>query len=126
METPILYSPTQHSHLLSSLVNIHARCITEPTHTIATFLPPLNLPLMTTWWEDRVKEVEKGDRAIIMQLGKEEVEGKEVIAGVVMLEMPFAETEPFRGVVQKLLVFPEFRNRGLAKKLMAKLEEVAK
>ncbi|KAE8447771.1 hypothetical protein EG329_010165 [Mollisiaceae sp. DMI_Dod_QoI] len=97
---------------------------------------------MTTWWEQRVEEVAKGERKIIIQmattsnskptdtnastntkLGEEWRE--EVIAGVVMLEMPFAETGPFRGVVQKLLVLPEFRGMGVARKLMVKLEEVA-
>lgn len=153
MNSPILFNPKQHTHLLPQLVTIHMRCITEPTYTVATFLPPLNQDTMTAWWEDRVKEVEKGEREIFTQLAPMK-EGEEVVVAVVMLEMPFAETGPFRGVVQKLLVLPEYRyvillaplcssfvkdedwytdgklsvNRkmGIAKRMMRKLEEVAK
>lgn len=72
-----------------------------------------------------MKEVEKGEREIIMQLAPK-IEGKEeVVAAVVMLDMPFAETGSFRGIVQKLLVLPEYRQMGVAKRMMLKLEEVA-
>lgn len=48
------------------------------------------------------------------------------VVGVVMLSMPFAETGPFRASVEKLLVDPEARGRGIAKVLMSELERVAR
>ncbi|ETI21605.1 hypothetical protein G647_07952 [Cladophialophora carrionii CBS 160.54] len=47
------------------------------------------------------------------------------ISGVVSLETPFSQTGPFRGEVQKLFVHPMHRRRGIARKLMARLETVA-
>ncbi len=52
--------------------------------------------------------------------------GEEELAGYVMLGMPFGQTEPFRGIVEKLLVPPEHRNKGIAKKLMGKLQQVTR
>ena len=40
--------------------------------------------------------------------------------------MPSVETGPFRGEVEKLLVSPRFRKVGVARRVMEKLEEVAK
>jgi GNAT superfamily N-acetyltransferase len=48
-----------------------------------------------------------------------------MVAGVVMLSKPPSETGPFRGIVEKLLVNPSFRRRGVATTLMLKLEEAA-
>ncbi|KUJ16770.1 uncharacterized protein LY89DRAFT_782045 [Mollisia scopiformis] len=126
MDEPISYIPTQHAHLLPSLVKIHMRCIMEPPYTPATFLPPLNEEVMTSWWQDRAKEVEKDQRVIIMQMASNATTGKEEVAGVVMLEMPVTETGPFRGEVQKLLVPPEYRKMGVTSRMMAKLENVAR
>lgn len=61
-----------------------------------------------------------------MQLAINEKSGEEEVAGVVMLGMPFAQTGPFRGVVEKLLVRPEYRKRGIAKAMMGVLEGVAR
>lgn len=49
----------------------------------------------------------------------------ELVAGVVTLSKPPWETGPFRGIVEKLLVSPSFRGRGVATTLMM-LEEVAR
>lgn len=47
------------------------------------------------------------------------------IAGYVSLGKPITETGPFRGAVEKLLVHPKYRGLGIARRVMAKLEEVA-
>jgi len=171
MEKPYLFDPVIHTHLIPSLVSVHATCITSPPYTIATFLPPLNNSKMTSWWEDRVKEVANRTRHLIMQLATNVETGKEEVVGYVMckffrtnslpfaissriilsrdiwernfmlflerswlhacwlhcypVDMPFAETGPFRGVVEKLLVSPAWRKKGIARALMKKLEEVA-
>jgi GNAT superfamily N-acetyltransferase len=126
MKQTILYNPKLHSHLIPSLVSIHMICITQPTYTIATFLPPLDQARIQSWWEERTKEVANGNRQIIIQIAPNPSTREEEVAGYVMLGMPFAQTGQFRGIGEKLLVAPEHRNKGMAKKLMAKLEEVAR
>ena len=44
------------------------------------------------------------------------------VAGVVILSKPPLETGPFRGTVEKLLVSPSFRRRGMAMTLIMMLE----
>lgn len=61
-----------------------------------------------------------------MQMAPNPETGESEITGYVMLGMPFAETGPFRGSVEKLLVLPEHRKKGIAKALMLKLEDVAR
>lgn len=126
MDPPILFDPKVHSDLIPSLAAVHAACITSAPYTIATFLPPLNQELMQKWWETRVNEVSEGTRQIIMQLAPNSTTGEKEVAGYVMLGMPFAQTGPFRASVEKLLVIPEHRKKGIAKAVMFKLEEVAK
>ncbi|KAL8879167.1 MAG: hypothetical protein Q9198_003174 [Flavoplaca austrocitrina] len=43
-----------------------------------------------------------------------------------MLSKPQAETGPFRGMVEKLLVSPKWRKKGVGKALMKGLEDVAR
>jgi ribosomal protein S18 acetylase RimI-like enzyme len=81
---------------------------------------------MQSWWEDRVKEVANGNRKIVFQMAPNPSTGEEEVAGYVMLGMPFAQTGPFRGVIEKLFVPPEHRNKGIAKKLIRKLKEAAR
>lgn len=52
--------------------------------------------------------------------------GEDVLAGVVSLAMPDTETGSMRGQVERLLVSPDFRKRGLARAMMNILEDVAK
>lgn len=59
-------------------------------------------------------------------MAENQITGKLELAGYVMLGMPVTETGPFRGKVEKLLVAPEHRRKGIANGLMAKLEEVAR
>ncbi|KAF8139410.1 acyl-CoA N-acyltransferase [Mycena galopus ATCC 62051] len=124
--TPIVFDPKSRGHvaLIPAFADIHIACI-ETDHTIATFTPPLNREVMINWWKDRVQEVVDGKRIIVMTLA-EDAEGQQQLAGYVMLHRPLTQTGPFRGSVEKLLVSPNFRRRGLARKLMEKLEEEAK
>ena len=81
---------------------------------------------MHKWWEARVQEAIDDNRTIIMQFARNETTGEAELAGYVMLGKPFSHTGPFRGIVEKLLVSPEHRRKGIAKRLMEKLESVAK
>lgn len=125
MDPSIVFDPKIHTHLIPSIAAVHAACITQAPYTIATFLPPLDLNKMTTWWADLVKEVVAGKRFIIIQIGSNPETGKEEVAGVVSLDMPMSETGPFRSFVEKLLVLPTYRNKGIAKRMMGLIEEVA-
>jgi len=128
MEAPILFDEKKHAHLLPSFVRIHVACISQPPYTIATFMPPLEtkIPAMTTWWSARITEIASRSRHIIIQLARNPVTGDEELAGYVMLAMPWSETGPFRGSVEKLLVDPAWRKKGVARRLMEVLEQVAK
>ncbi|CZT03731.1 uncharacterized protein RAG0_10400 [Rhynchosporium agropyri] len=90
-----------------------------------TFIPPLSIPRMEAWWTARAAEVTAGTRHIIMQMAKDSKTGIEEVAGYVMLDMPQSETVPFRGGVEKLLVSPRWRQKGIARRVMEMLEEVA-
>ena len=52
--------------------------------------------------------------------------GKQEVAGVVMLAMPFSQTGPFREGIEKLLVSANWRRRGIARALLGILEGVAR
>lgn len=126
MEDPTIFNPKSHSHLIPQFVKIHQQCITSAPYTIATFLPPLDTTSMQTWWEARVQEAAENQRTIVIQLARHETTGKEELAGYVMLGKPISQTGPFRGIVEKLLVSPEHRRKGIAKRLMETLEGVAR
>jgi GNAT superfamily N-acetyltransferase len=81
---------------------------------------------MQNWWEDRAKEVASGNRQIIIQMATSLATGKEEVAGVVMLDKPQSQTVPHTAWVEKLLVLPEWRRKGVTKRMMLKLEEIAK
>ncbi|KAL1310901.1 hypothetical protein AAFC00_001130 [Neodothiora populina] len=127
---PTLFNPEQHAHLLPRFAEVHIACV-QSDHTLATFLPPFNSDCDSTdsrvlkYWEGKATQAAAGDRVIIMQMISPEGGLADVLAGFVMLAMPGAETGPFRGSVEKLLVDPRFRRMGVAKQLMHKLEEVA-
>ena len=125
MEQPILFDPKVHAYLIPSLAAAHSTCILNPPFMIATFLPPLKQNVMQAWWEDRAKEVAAAARRIILQLAPNTTTGEKEVVGVVALAMPVSETGPFRGYVEKLLVVPEHRQKGIARALMLKLEEAA-
>ena len=119
---PILFVPTLHSHFIPSFVAIHTACVMTD-HTIATFLPPLSANVLGDWYHDRATEVSEGTRLIVMQLGKQDDPmGADELAGFVMLDMKATETGPFRAWVEKLLVSPEWRQMGVAKRIMGALE----
>ena len=126
--------------ILSGIARVHASCILIDG-TLATFLPPLNPEVLTKWWTACWKEVQRNERYIVIVLADASDSNTNAslatapdpainalpttIAGVVSLAIPFSETGPFRGTVEKLLVSPSHRRLGLARTLMAKRECVA-
>lgn len=82
---------------------------------------------MFNWWSDTLQSSTNTGIMIFVKMGDAlEPDDKGELAGYVFLEKPFSETGPFRASVQKLLVSPKYRRRGIARILMAKLEEVAR
>ncbi|KAJ7603401.1 acyl-CoA N-acyltransferase [Mycena polygramma] len=122
----VVFDPKNPAHtaLIPSFADIHIACI-ETDHTIATFTPPLKRDTIIDWWAARAADAEQGARVIFMALVGD-ADGPAQLAGYVVLYRPLTETGPFRDSVEKLLVSPTFRRRGLARKLMEKLEEDAK
>lgn len=133
--------------LIVGITHIHASCI-EYDKTEATFLPPLSYTRILQWWHERLNECMTGGRHIWVELQpissrKAQLESplkdnelKPIhvesdpdtpyeVAGLVALYKPASETGPFRGEVHKLLVSPNHRQKGVARRLMATLERVA-
>ena len=107
--------------MLHQFADIQIACI-ESDKMVADFMPPLNAAKMTRWWAEKALQIaaEPSSRHIIFM----EENGR--ATGVVMLEMKTHETGNYRGEVQKLIVSPQHRQRGIARKMMGKLEEVAR
>ncbi|OAL21667.1 hypothetical protein AYO20_11339 [Fonsecaea nubica] len=172
--------------ILDGIVHIHASCILNDG-TLATFLPPLSHAQIYRWWEERLREVGRGERHILVCLSsvrertvtttntpsppwdadgrpwpvilspstgspggtritttstpenptsanptnpnpdpEQQQEQEHLdISGVVTLATPFSQTGPFRALVEKLFVSPLHRRRGIATRLMTRLERVA-
>jgi hypothetical protein len=97
--------------LLPQFVDLHISCC-ENDGTIATFLPPWDRLRMERWYSDRIDEVRSKQRHIFLYFSNaSSIEGQRRLAGLVMLGMPFSQTGPFRGSVEKLFVSPDFRKR---------------
>ncbi|KAJ7157607.1 acetyltransferase [Mycena crocata] len=126
MSAAIVFDPANPEHvaLIPAFADIHIACI-EIDHTIATFIPPLKRDVIIDWWKARAADAAQGSRIIFMAF-VEDSEGQAQLAGQVILFRPLTETGPFRGTVEKLLVSPKFRRRGIARQLMEKLEDEAK
>ena len=121
---PRLFNPKADQHILASLAQIQADCITHDKQ-LATFLPPLSHFRMVDYWREISSDVEKGRQVVIMQLvppGEGEKEGE--LMGYVCLRMPVTETGPFRGEVLKLMVSLKHRRKGVARRVREKLEDV--
>ena len=119
---PRLYNPYTDKQLLPEIAQIHSECITYD-HQLATFLPPLSHTRMLDYWLSLSEDIEKSRTALILQFAAED---EAEVAGYVCLMMPATETGPFRGEVNKLMVSPKHRRKGVARRVMEKLENVAR
>lgn len=131
---PRLYNPQTDTHLLPQLAQIQADCILQDNQ-LATFIPPLDIRTMTRFWTHNASASTVGveptmqDRRgceIVLQMASSTGDGEDVVAGYVMLSYPWSQTGPFRAEVLKLMVSPRFRRRGVARRVMGVLEEVAR
>ncbi len=85
------------------------------------FVLPYSLDDSRTFWRERVlPSVKRGTRTLLVaRLGDK-------VAGTVQLDLEMPPNQAHRCEVSKLLVHPDFRNRGIAKRLMVALESEAR
>jgi GNAT superfamily N-acetyltransferase len=84
------------------------------------FLPPLASAAAEDYWEGVLREVAQGSRVLLVAS-----EGDEIM-GAVQLELANRQNALHRAEVQKLFVHRRFRNRGIARLLMAAVESAAR
>jgi len=85
-----------------------------------SFLPPLPLDAACGFYRRAASAVASGARVLLAGW----VDG--VLAGTASLDLDTPQNQPHRAEVQKLLVHPEARRNGLARALMAALEDEAR
>jgi GNAT superfamily N-acetyltransferase len=99
------------------LVDILSECVTEGSGV--SFLPPLAPELARDFWRDTARDVASGRKVLLAGW----VDG--VLAGTVTLALAGPQNQPHRADVTKMLVHPQGRRFGLARRLMARLEQEA-
>lgn len=85
-----------------------------------SYLPPLAPATAASFWRKASSAVAQGTRVLLAAWA----DG--VLAGTVMLDLDMSPNQPHRADVQKLLVHPDIRRRGLARLLMDRLEQEAR
>jgi GNAT superfamily N-acetyltransferase len=85
-----------------------------------SYLPPLATEVARGFWKRMPTEI-AADTRILLAAWHEAM-----LVGTVMLEFAASPNQPHRAEVQKLLVHPDARRRGVARALMAHLETEAR
>ncbi len=84
-----------------------------------SYLPPLARDVARGFWKRAAADVAAGTRILLAAWHEA------ILVGTAMLEFASAPNQPHRAEVQKLLVHPEARRRGVARTLMTRLEQEA-
>lgn len=124
----VRFSPSKHDKFLPAIIQLHIDCI-ESDGALLRFHPPFTLEKrqrMETFWKARLSQISSGHRITLIALASSDGQQEAAIAGIVELGMTEADTGPFRGDLEMLMVSPHYRRRGLASKLIDALEEIAK
>jgi GNAT superfamily N-acetyltransferase len=85
-----------------------------------SYLPPLTSEVARAFWKRAATEVAAGTRILLAAWDDA------ALVGTVMLEFASSPNQPHRAEVQKLLVHPSARRRGLARALMLRAEQEAR
>jgi GNAT superfamily N-acetyltransferase len=85
-----------------------------------SYLPPLAPGVARAFWKRAATDVAAGTRILLAAWDDA------VMVGTVMLEFASSPNQPHRAEVQKLLVHPDGRRRGVARALMARAEAEAR
>ncbi|KAJ4294819.1 hypothetical protein N0V88_005053 [Collariella sp. IMI 366227] len=124
-----VFSQEQHGHLVPYIAALHASCITLD-HMVGPFLPPLTNEKLLPWWKERIAEVARGTRVIVLLLPESSLGKKPLgteLRGLAMLKLSETETGSFRGHIDAVLVDRKHRRQGGGKALVMALEyEAAK
>ncbi|PNP40613.1 hypothetical protein TGAMA5MH_07610 [Trichoderma gamsii] len=124
----VRFSPSEHDKFLPAIIQMHIDCI-ESDGALLRFHPPFALEKrqkMEAFWKARLSQISTGHRITLIALTSSDGQQETDIAGIVELGMPEADTGPFRGDLEMLMVSPKYRRRGLASKLIDALEDIAK
>lgn len=84
------------------------------------FIMPYDEADAARFWTDKVRPALEGGKLVMLVAW---VDGR--IAGTVQLDCDTPPNQPHRAEVRKLIVHPAFRNRGIARALMAEIETMA-
>ncbi len=85
-----------------------------------SFMAPLSRDIAEAYWRRQVAGISKGTTHHFAAFSDS------VITGTVMLHRAWAPNQPHRAEVSKLMVHNDFRQQGIATKLMQALEEKAR
>ncbi|WP_164012844.1 GNAT family N-acetyltransferase [Pyxidicoccus trucidator] len=86
-----------------------------------SFMPPMTRDKAVAFWRGVAEGVARGERVLLIA---EDREGR--LVGTVQLLTALPENQPHRADVAKMLVHSRARRRGVAQRLMAALDEVAR
>ena len=100
------------------LADVLKACV--DTGASVSYLPPLANDIARAFWRRVASDVAAGSRILLVAW----VDG--VLAGTVMLDLGTPPNQPHRAEVQKLLVLPKIRGRGVARLLMRHAEQEAR
>jgi GNAT superfamily N-acetyltransferase len=100
------------------LVDILCACVDAGASV--SYLPPLAPEVARAFWKRMAADVAAGTRILLAAWDDA------ALVGTVMLEFASSPNQPHRAEVQKLLVHPATRRRGLARALMLRAEQEAR
>ena len=100
------------------LAAILTACVAEGAGV--SFLPPLAPEVARGFWRETARDIAAGKKILLAAWA----DG--ALAGTVTLSVAMPENQPHRAEVAKLLVDPAVRRHGLARRLMARLEQEAR
>jgi len=87
-----------------------------------SFFVPFSIEEARAFWTEKIlPDVKMGVRRVLLAC-----DSNNVIVGTVQIELDMPPNQVHRAAIAKLLVHPNSRGRGIAKRLMLKLEELAK
>ncbi|KAK5988850.1 Acetyltransferase [Cladobotryum mycophilum] len=123
----IQLDPERHQYLIPSIIDLQIDCV-QTDAALVRFLPPFpesKREKMHSFWESHLAQVTAGGRIIFVALVASDGRGED-LGGLVELALPDAETGPFRGDVEMLMVSSGHRRKRLGNRLMDALEELAR
>lgn len=100
------------------LADILAACVAAGDASVE-WLAPMPVEAAREYWRSATQQLAGGKRAILAAW----LDG--ALAGSVTLDLAFPQNQPRRAQVEKLLVDPAFRRRGVGRALLARAEQAA-